>query len=62
MHGHRGSELTLVLAGAFADATGAYHRGDVQDPDDETEHQPAADKESGCICLIASERPPRLIG
>jgi putative transcriptional regulator len=62
VHGHVGSELTLVLAGAFADATGEYHRGDVQDLDDETEHQPVADRDLGCICLIASERPPRLRG
>ena len=62
VHGHDGSELTLVLTGAFADTTGEYRRGDVQDVDDETEHQPVADKELGCICLIASERPARLKG
>jgi putative transcriptional regulator len=62
VHGHSGSELTLVLAGAFADATGEYRRGDVQDLDGETEHQPVADKELGCVCLIASEEPPRFKG
>ena len=54
MHGHGESELTLVLDGAFSDATGEYRCGDVQDLDSETEHQPAGDKAAGCICLVAS--------
>ena len=58
-HGHGGSELTLVLDGAYADETGEFRRGDIQDVDDEVEHRPVADKELGCICLIASERPAR---
>lgn len=62
VHGHGGEELTLVLDGAYADETGEYRRGDVQDIDDETEHRPIADKELGCICLIASERPARFKG
>lgn len=62
VHGHGGSELTLVLDGAFADATGEYRRGDMQDVDDETEHQPVANAQAGCVCLIAAERPPRLKG
>jgi putative transcriptional regulator len=59
VHGHDGSEMTLVLTGAFTDATGEYRRGDVQDVGDETVHQPVGDPELGCICLIAAERPPR---
>ncbi len=61
-HGHGGSELTLVLSGAYADETGRYTRGDMQDLDDDVEHQPVADKETGCICLIASERPAQFKG
>ena len=61
-HGHGGSELTLVLSGAYADETGQYMRGDMQDLDDDVEHQPVADKEQGCICLIASERPAQFKG
>lgn len=58
-HGHRGSELTLVLEGAFCDATGSYRRGDVQDVDETIEHTPVTDARVGCICLIASEKPAR---
>lgn len=58
-HGHGGTELTLVLDGAYSDETGAYRRGDIQDVDEGIEHEPVADKVTGCICLIASERPAR---
>ena len=61
-HGHGGSELTLVLNGSYADETGRYERGDMQDLDDDVEHQPVADEETGCICLIASERPAQFKG
>jgi putative transcriptional regulator len=61
-HGHGGTELTLVLDGVVVDRTGRYHVGDLQEVDDEIEHQPAADKVVGCICLVASERAPRLMG
>ncbi|MEM9356821.1 MAG: ChrR family anti-sigma-E factor [Pseudomonadota bacterium] len=61
-HGHGGSELTLVLSGAYADETGRYIRGDMQDLDDDIEHQPIADKDTGCICLVASERPAQFKG
>lgn len=59
VHGHGGAELTVVIEGAYADDTGEYRRGDVQDVDEDTEHEPVADQEHGCICLIASERPAR---
>ena len=58
-HGHGGAELTLVLDGAFSDATGHYTCGDLQDVDEDIEHTPLTDKVAGCICLIASERPAR---
>lgn len=61
-HGHSGSELTLVIDGAFHDSTGEYGRGDVQDLDEETEHTPIADPEVGCVCLIATESPARFKG
>lgn len=58
-HGHGGTELTLVLAGAFADMTGTYRRGDVQDVDGAIEHQPIVTTEGECICLVASVAPAR---
>lgn len=54
-HGHGGSELTLVLRGAYADATGCYRAGDLADLGDDVEHKPVADKTEGCVCLIASD-------
>jgi putative transcriptional regulator len=54
-HGHSGLELTLVLEGAFSDATGRFGPGEVQDLDQDSEHLPVADAARGCICVIASE-------
>ena len=56
-HGHGGSELTLVLRGSFHDESGRYCRGDVADLDETMAHQPVADSEVDCICVVASERP-----
>jgi putative transcriptional regulator len=61
-HGHGGTELTLVLEGAYSDATGEYLRGDIQEVAEEIEHCPIADRVTGCICLIASEEPARFRG
>jgi putative transcriptional regulator len=61
-HGHRGAEMTLVLQGAYRDATGSFSIGDVADLDDTLEHTPVADAEAGCICVLATEMPPRFKG
>lgn len=61
-HGHGGTELTLVLQGAYSDERGTYGRGDIEDIDEDGEHQPVACPREGCICLIASERPARFKG
>ena len=58
-HGHGGEEITLVLQGAYRDHLGRYARGDVADLDEETEHQPVAEPDRDCICLVAAERPTR---
>ena len=58
-HAHRGRELTLVLCGAFADATGHYARGDLQDADTDLQHQPVADADIDCICLAVTDAPLR---
>lgn len=61
-HGHGGAELTLVLSGSFSDETGRFEAGDVGELDSETEHQPIADAEVDCICLVATEAPLRFRG
>lgn len=61
-HGHGGAELTMMLRGSYSDVTGTYRPGDVADLDDDVEHAPVADPESGCICLIASEKPAHFKG
>lgn len=62
MHTHRGEELTLVLAGGFTDALGAFRRGDVAVVDDAVEHQPVAMAEGPCICLAVTDAPLRFKG
>jgi putative transcriptional regulator len=58
-HGHYGMELTLVLAGAYNDETGEYHKGDVADLDEDVEHMPRAIGTEPCICILAGETHPR---
>ncbi|MFN3868588.1 MAG: ChrR family anti-sigma-E factor [Hyphomicrobiaceae bacterium] len=61
-HGHGGAEMTLLLAGSYTDEFGRFARGDVADLDTDAEHQPVADKDEGCICLIATIEPARYKG
>ncbi|MEM7619349.1 MAG: ChrR family anti-sigma-E factor [Pseudomonadota bacterium] len=61
-HGHGGTELTLVLQGAYKDEFGTYTRGDIQDVDDEVEHQPVTIGDEDCICLIAFEQQAHFKG
>jgi putative transcriptional regulator len=58
-HSHCGKELTLVLSGAYKDATGTYNRGDFQEADDSLEHQPQAADSEDCICLAVTDAPLR---
>ena len=61
-HSHHGEELTLVLTGAYNDASGRYARGDVQVADPEVDHQPIAEAGDPCICLVVSDAPVKLTG
>jgi putative transcriptional regulator len=61
-HGHNGAELTLVLRGAYQDEVGRYEAGDAADLDESIEHRPVADAVSGCLCVLACERPARFQG
>ena len=58
-HGHRGTELTLVLAGALYDRDAWYRRGDVDAADSSVRHRPAAGPEGDCICLAVTDAPLR---
>jgi len=52
VHSHSGEEFTMVLAGGYSDAAGQYVRGDVEYADGGVTHQPMADDDGECICLV----------
>lgn len=56
-HGHQGTELTLVLQGAFRDETARFGRGDIEVADEELQHTPVAEEGETCICLAATDAP-----
>lgn len=51
-HTHKGFELTLLLAGTFADAQGQYVAGDFIMLDKHHQHQPATER--GCLCYTVA--------
>lgn len=61
-HSHDGSEITLVLQGAFSDGSGRYARGDIAIADHEVDHRPVAEEGEDCICLAVTDAPLRLTG
>ena len=58
-HGHRGTELTLVLKGAFRDEDGRFGRGDIEIANEDLHHTPVAEEGEDCICLAATDAPLR---
>jgi len=58
-HGHRGTELTLVLQGAFTDEVDRFGRGDIEIANEDLNHQPIAEMGADCICLAATDAPLR---
>ena len=60
VHTHRGTELTLVLRGAFSDEGGHFARGDVEEADPEVTHRPVADPGEDCLCLAVTDAPLKL--
>ena len=62
IHGHTGSELTMVLRGSYSDELGRFGAGDVADLDPDIEHQPATDTGEDCICLVATDAPLKFSG
>ena len=61
-HTHRGSEITLILEGAFSDQGKEYYKGELIIRDENDEHTPKACPERGCVCLMVSSKPVRLTG
>ena len=58
-HGHRGTEMTLVLKGAFSDEFDRFARGDVEVANEDLSHTPVAEEGEDCICLAATDAPLR---
>lgn len=61
-HTHEGSEITLVLDGAFSDVNGRYGRGDIAIADDSIDHRPIAENDRPCICFAVTDAPLKLTG
>ena len=58
-HGHRGTELTLVLQGAYTDEEDRFGAGDIEVASEDLHHQPVAEMGADCICLTATDAPLR---
>jgi len=61
-HSHAGTEITLVLDGAFSDETGDYKTGDLIVTDETFNHAPIACKMQGCTCFVVTTAPIKLTG
>ena len=61
-HTHGGTEITLVLDGAFSDETGTYKRGDLIVTNEACDHTPLACPEQGCTCLVVTNAPVKFMG
>lgn len=61
-HGHRGTELTLVLQGAFTDHVDRFGAGDIEIANEDLEHTPVAEMGQDCICLAATDAKLRFTG
>ncbi|MFG5382911.1 ChrR family anti-sigma-E factor [Yoonia sp. R2-816] len=61
-HGHRGTELTLVLQGAFVDDEDRFAAGDVEVANEDLQHTPVAEEGMDCICLAATDAPLKFSG
>lgn len=56
-HSHHGTEITLVLKGAFSDESDRFARGDLEFADEDVHHTPVADASEDCICLAVTDAP-----
>jgi len=62
LHSHRGSELTLILEGAYDDVIGHFGLDDIADLDGEILHQPVTSAGVPCICAAAIDAPLKFSG
>ena len=61
-HGHHGTEITLVLQGAFVDEHDRFGAGDIEVANEDLHHTPIAADGLDCICLAATDAPLRFNG
>lgn len=61
-HTHKGTELTLVLDGAFNDSRGRFGPGDISVADETVDHRPVAEKDRPCIAFSVLDAPIKLTG
>lgn len=61
-HTHTGTELTLIMQGAFAHEGGRFAIGDFDEADGTVEHQPVVEPGDDCICLVAMDGNLKLLG
>lgn len=61
-HSHNGTEMTMVLQGAFSDEDDRFARGDVEIADESVHHTPVADISEDCICLAVTDAPLKFTG
>jgi len=61
-HSHGGTEMTLVLKGAYRDESARFGRGDIEVADEDMHHTPVAEGGEDCICLVATDARLRFDG
>jgi len=61
-HSHSGSELTVVLQGAYVIDDQVFSVGDLEDADESTTHQPIVTTRGECLCLAATTGPLKFSG
>lgn len=60
-HAHEGTELTVILKGAFLHSGTRFGLGDCDDADETVEHLPVVNNDEECICLVAMQGRIRML-
>ncbi len=61
-HSHSGSELTVVLQGAYVIDEQVFGVGSLEDADEDITHQPIVTTRGECLCLAATTGPLKFAG